>query len=204
MKEEIQKTADKQAALLSRYEREAEILRVQYEKVHGQSIMQNIFVTSRDLWQVAQTDGRVVCMGRYGDKEATIEISDCVEGNTSDVMGVNVSEHVRLTVCDRKSEIILCDVSLTRPQDDESWEAMICDYPTPVTRKTGHSQANWRKASGLITGENQSPAGLAPEAHQLNQMLTTIKLKDSGSLSLFMLAIQSPGGFVNSMFMAIE
>jgi uncharacterized protein with PQ loop repeat len=39
-------------------------------------------------------------------------------------------------------------------------------------------------------------------AQYVPQMITTCKIKGSGSLSLLLLAIQSPGGFVNSAFMA--
>lgn len=44
-------------------------------------------------------------------------------------------------------------------------------------------------------------SALLVTAQYLPQMITTIKLKDRGSLSLLMLAIQAPGGFTNSMFM---
>jgi len=37
----------------------------------------------------------------------------------------------------------------------------------------------------------------------LPQMITTYKLKDSGSLSMTMLIIQAPGGIVNTLFLAI-
>lgn len=35
------------------------------------------------------------------------------------------------------------------------------------------------------------------------QIVTTLKLKDKGSLSLFLLALQAPGGTINSLFMMI-
>jgi uncharacterized protein with PQ loop repeat len=38
-------------------------------------------------------------------------------------------------------------------------------------------------------------------AQYLPQIITTCKLRDHGSLSLLVLALQAPGGFVNSMFM---
>jgi len=40
-------------------------------------------------------------------------------------------------------------------------------------------------------------------AQYLPQMLTTIRLKDNGSLSMVMLMIQAPGGYASSMFMWI-
>jgi uncharacterized protein with PQ loop repeat len=46
-------------------------------------------------------------------------------------------------------------------------------------------------------------AGLTCIAQYLPQVITTCKLKSSGSLSLILLSIQAPGGLLNSMFMAI-
>lgn len=40
-------------------------------------------------------------------------------------------------------------------------------------------------------------------AQYIPQIITTIRLKDNGSLSLLMLAIQAPGGTINSLFMWI-
>ena len=40
-------------------------------------------------------------------------------------------------------------------------------------------------------------------AQYLPQMITTCKLKDTGSLSLMMLSIQGPGGLINTLFMWI-
>jgi hypothetical protein len=39
-------------------------------------------------------------------------------------------------------------------------------------------------------------------AQYVPQIITTCKIKSSGSLSLLLFAIQSPGGFINSAFMA--
>jgi uncharacterized protein with PQ loop repeat len=46
-------------------------------------------------------------------------------------------------------------------------------------------------------------AGLMCVAQYLPQMVTTCKLRSSGSLSLVLLSIQAPGGLLNALFMAI-
>jgi uncharacterized protein with PQ loop repeat len=46
-------------------------------------------------------------------------------------------------------------------------------------------------------------AGLICVAQYLPQMITTCKLRSSGSLSLVLLSIQAPGGLLNAIFMAV-
>lgn len=52
-----------------------------------------------------------------------------------------------------------------------------------------------------VGGVYGTVSGFLVMAQYIPQMITTIKLKDKGSLSVLMLAIQAPGGYISAMFM---
>jgi hypothetical protein len=176
-----------QTALLGVYRESAEKARITYELLMGQAAMQELLVNARELKEKMPDVTRNGVEGLYDGRAAVLDIVDCFIDNTYDSRGVDVRDHVRVVVSavakDGNGEL-LCDLAMTRPRDSESLEAQVGDYHTKATRRGGNPGISWRTASGLVSGDDHQPMGLAPEVQKVMGMVAGILESQAKEVSL--------------------
>lgn len=77
----------------------------------------------------------------------------------------------------------------------------VCVVQFIIYVAVGSSKGFSSSSEVTIGGIYGTVSGFLVMAQYIPQMITTIKLRDKGSLSVLMLAIQAPGGYISAMFM---